>query len=219
MELTKEQVRQVEVYLQKKNFNYIDLKEEVLDHIISDIERITAKEISFENAFKMVALKWERHFKEASSLYFGIQYSQTKIVLEKAVKMFRPFFFVYLSAYFLPVLILKNFPIVFSEKTIDFLNLLFNSIASLSLIYFIFMIVRGVISKVKTTYRFILKTQYLAIIFLIIPLLSGSLFNDQGNLNAVFTGFLFAGLSVTYTCHYFLRKHNETVRLSQKNKV
>ena len=30
MELTKEQVRQVEVYLQKKNFNYIDLKEEVL---------------------------------------------------------------------------------------------------------------------------------------------------------------------------------------------
>jgi len=143
MELTKEQVRQVEVYLQKKNFNYIDLKEEVLDHIISDIERITAKEISFENAFKMVALKWERHFKEASSLYFGIQYSQTKIVLEKAVKMFRPFFFVYLSAYFLPVLILKNFPIVFSEKTIDFLNLLFNSIASLSLIYFIFMIVRG----------------------------------------------------------------------------
>ena len=51
MELTKEQVRQVEVYLQKKNFNYIDLKEEVLDHIVSDIERITAKEISFENAF------------------------------------------------------------------------------------------------------------------------------------------------------------------------
>ena len=81
------------------------------------------------------------------------------------------------------------------------------------------MIVKGVTSKVKTTYRFILKTQYLAIIFLIIPLLSGSHFNDQGNLNAVFTGFLFAGLSVTYTCHYFLRKHNEIARSYQKCKL
>tara|TARA_B110000091_G_scaffold153922_1_gene163858 strand:- start:476 stop:1129 length:654 start_codon:yes stop_codon:yes gene_type:complete len=216
MELTKEQVRQVEAYLQKKNFNFIDLKEEVLDHIVSDIENFTAKGLSFENAFKMIVLKWEQHFKETSSFYFGIQYYQSKIVLEKAVKMFRPFFFVYLSAYSLPVLFLNTFSIVFSEKSIDFLNLLFNAIAFLSLIYFIFIIIRGVTSKVKTTYRFILKTQYLAVIFLIIPLLSGNHFNDKGNLNAIFTGFLLAGFSVTYTCHYFLRKHNETVR-SYKN--
>ena len=61
MELTKEQLLLVEEYLQKKNFNFIDLKGEVLDHIISDIENFIAKGLCFENAFKMIVLKWEQH--------------------------------------------------------------------------------------------------------------------------------------------------------------
>ena len=40
MELSQEQQRQVEVYLQNKDFDFIDLKVEVLDHKISDIESL-----------------------------------------------------------------------------------------------------------------------------------------------------------------------------------
>ena len=53
MELTKNQIHKVEQYLKHKNFDFVDLKIEVLDHIISDIEMKMSKSFSFENAFKM----------------------------------------------------------------------------------------------------------------------------------------------------------------------
>ena len=53
MELTKEQIQQVERYLDKKNFDFIDLKVEVLDHMVSDIESFLVNNYTFENAFKI----------------------------------------------------------------------------------------------------------------------------------------------------------------------
>ena len=52
-------------------------------------------------------------------------------------------------------------------------------------------------------------------IFLVIPLFIGNHFNDKGNLNAVFTGFLFGGFAVTYICHHFYKKHKEAIRKYQ----
>jgi hypothetical protein len=116
-----------------------------------------------------------------------------------------------LAAYLLPILILKNFSFVFSKTSIDFFNGFLNALAISFLMYMIFMIVKVITSKVKTTYRFILKTQYLGVIFLIIPLLMGNHFNNQGELNPVFTGFLFGGFAVTYICHHFYKKHEEAI--------
>jgi len=59
MELTKEQLQQVETYLDKKSFDFIDLKVEVLDHMVSDIESFLGNNYSFENAFKIIVLKWD----------------------------------------------------------------------------------------------------------------------------------------------------------------
>jgi hypothetical protein len=212
MELTTQQIQQVELYLNKKGFDFIDLKDEVLDHMISDIENLRTKNLSFENAFKITVLKWNTHFRETSSFFFGFQYSDSKIVVKKAVKIFKPFYFLYLAAYLLPILILKNFSFVFSKTSIDFFNGFLNALAISFLMYMIFMIVKVITSKVKTTYRFILKTQYLGVIFLIIPLLMGNHFNNQGELNPVFTGFLFGGFAVTYICHHFYKKHEEEIK-------
>jgi hypothetical protein len=213
MEITKKQIKQVETYLDKKSFDFIDLKVEVLDHMVSDIESFLDNNYSFDNAFKITVLKWDKHFKDTSSFYFGFQYSESKIVVKKAIKMFRPFYLIYLSAYILPVLFLKNVSIVFSKNTIYLLNGFLNLITAVFLIYLIFIIIKVIKSKVKTTYRFILRTQYLGMIFLVIPLLMGNHFNDKGNLNAVFTGFLFGGFAVTYICHYFFKKHQEAINI------
>lgn len=70
MEITTEQIQQVETYLTKKNFDFIDLKVEVLDHMISDIESLLTKKYSFEDAFRITVLKWEKYFEETSSFYF-----------------------------------------------------------------------------------------------------------------------------------------------------
>jgi hypothetical protein len=211
MEITTKQIQQVEIYLDKKSFDFIDLKVEVLDHMISDIESFLDNNYSFENAFKLTVLKWDQHFKDTSSFYFGLQYHESKIVVKKAIKMFRPFYFIYLSSYILPVLFLKNFSIVFSKNTIYLVNEFLNLITAVLLIYLIFIIIKVIKTKVKTTYRFVLRAQYLGMIFLVIPLLMGSHFNDKGNLEPVFTGFLCGGFAVTYICHYFFKKHKEAI--------
>ncbi|MGJ8760165.1 MAG: hypothetical protein ACSHXA_06445 [Polaribacter sp.] len=212
MELTKKQLQRVEHYLNKKEFNYIDLKLEILDHMISDIESCINREHSFEEAFKITILKWDKHFDETASFYFGLMYHEPSILVKNASKIFKPFYFWYLTACFLPMLIFTNFKIVFP----NLLNQLLYAISVFCLIYLLFIIVKNIRSNIKTTYSYILKTQYY-IIFNLIMFLSYSLlklnyFNDEGNINGVFLGFHIAGFAVTYICHYFYKKHKETIK-------
>ena len=104
MEITAQQLQEIENYLAKIKFDFVDLNAEILDHITSGIESLLDKDYSFENAFALVKLRWETHFKDTSSFFFGLMYSDSKIVVKKAVKMFKPFYFLYLTAYILPMI-------------------------------------------------------------------------------------------------------------------
>ena len=212
MEITKQQLHEIENYLAKIKFDFVDLNAEILDHITSDVESLLDKNHSFENAFALVKLRWEKHFRDTSSFFFGLQYSESKIVVKKAVKMFKPFYFLYLAASFLPLILLKKFLFDFSKNMRDFLNGFLFYAASIALLYMIFIIVKTIQTKVKTTYRFILKTQYLGVVFLILPLLMGNYFTDKGNPNAILIGFLFGGFAVTYICHHFYKRHLEAIK-------
>jgi hypothetical protein len=213
MEITTEQIQQVETYLTKKNFDFIDLKVEVLDHMISDIESLLTKKYSFEYAFRITVLKWEKYFEETSSFYFGFSYSESKIVVKKAIKMFKPFYFIYLAAYFLPVAFLKLVPIKVAEDTASFINGFLVSSASILLTYLFIIVIKAKQSKVKTTYRFILKTQYLSVVLLVLGVFLGPIFNDEGEMNAAFTGFTSVGFAVVFFCPLFYNKHEEAIHL------
>ena len=210
MELTKEQVQRVEHYLNVKEVAYIDLRMEILDHIVSDVEHFLSKNYTFENAFTTVKLRWENHFKETSSLYLGLYYSESKIVVKKAVKIFKPFYFLYLVAYILPVAFLKLFPIQVSENTTNIVNVFLFPFSIIMLVYMLFIITSVRKLKVKSTYRFILKTQYTGLILLITGLTIG-VFKDDGEVSAVFTGFVSGGCAVVFICHYFYKKHKEAI--------
>jgi hypothetical protein len=215
MELTTQQTKQVEQYLDNKNFDFIDLKPEILDHIISDIEALMLKNLTFESSFKMTILKWEKHFKETSSFFFGMLYSESKIVVQKAVKLFKPFYFVYLASYFLPTIFLKLVPLKFTAGFVDFINGFLISFSLVMMVYMFFIIIKTIKSKMKTTYRFILKTQYFGLILLIMGLAVG-VFNENGEMNPVFTGFVCGGFSVVFICHHFYKKHLKAI---QKYKI
>ncbi|WP_343328340.1 hypothetical protein [Polaribacter staleyi] len=176
--------------------------------MVSDVEYFIDKNFLFENAFKATILKWDKHFDETTSFYFGLQYNEAEIVVKNAVKIFKPFYFIYLVAYSLPVIIFTNFNIVLSKNTINNLNQIVYTTSATCLIYLLYIIVSNIKSKVKTTYSYILKTQYLSIIFIIISLIRGNYFNDNG----VFLGFFSAGFAVTYICHYFYKKHKEAIK-------
>ena len=211
MEITKKQQQQLEVYLQNKDFDFIDLNIEVLDHMISDIESLLRKNYSFENAFKITILKWEKYFKETSSFYLGRYYTESKIVVKKAIKIFKPFYFLYLAAYILPVAFLKLVPIQVAENTADFINNFLFSFAASLLCYMFFIFVKTMRSKVKTTYRFILKTQYGGLVLLIMGLAIGVI-KENGEMNPVFAGFTCGGFAVAFICHYFYKKHVEAIK-------
>ena len=212
MEITTKQIQQVETYLDKKNFDFIDLKVEVLDHMISDIESLLDNNYSFENAFKLTVLKWDKHFKDTSSFYFGVQYQESNIVVKKAIKMFRPFYFLYLAVYILPFAFLKLVPIKVAEDIASFINSFLVSSASILLAYLFIIFIKTKRSKVKTTYRFIIKTQYLSVVLLVLGVFLGAVFNDEGEMNAVSTGFTSGGFAVVFICHYFFKKHEEAIK-------
>jgi len=212
MELAKEQIEYIEKYLTYKQVDYLDLKIEILDHIISDIEQLINQKYSFELAFSKVQKKWNRYFKENSSFYFGLQYTTPKIVLKKAIKEFRRFYFIYMISYFLPFIFLTKLHIQFPQKALFFVNSMLKTIIFLALLSMSFMMYKTIKSKVKTTYSFILKTQRLGIIFLIIPLFIHSYFNKEG----VFFGFSMAGLVVAYICYYFYKKHLLEIEKNKK---
>ena len=210
MKLTKEQIFKIEKYLDHKYFDAIDLRPEILDHMISDIERKMNRNLSFENAFKMTVLKWDNHFKDTSSFFFGMLYSNSKIVVKKAVKVFKPFYFLYLATYFLPVVFLQLNPIRVSESAVDFINGFLHSFSVVMLGCMFFIIIKTRLSKVKTTFRFILSTQYFGLILLEMGLAVG-VFKDNGEFNPVFTGFVCAGYTVVFICHHFYKKHLEVI--------
>ena len=211
MEITKEQIQQIETYLQKRKVDFIDLKVEILDHMISDIEQLMSKNHSFENALKMTTIKWERHFTNRSSFYFGYWYSESKIVVNKAVKEFKKFYFLYFASYFLPLAFLENVAIQFEKSTVILINQMVVLLTFLSLSYILFIFIKTTFSKQKTTYHFILKTQFTGAIFLVIFLFLGDLFQDNRMLQPIFTGFTFASFVVTYICHHFYKKHQAVV--------
>jgi hypothetical protein len=210
MNLTKEQLQIIENYLQKKKFEYIDLKYEVLDHIISDIESLLDKNISFDIAFKFITLKWDKYFRETSSFYFGLMFHASKLVVNKAKKIFKSYYFLFLSLYFLPIVFNTFFKIRIDKNIVDFINE-FVLLSSLVLFVYILIIARKIVkTKIKTTYSFIIKTQYLGATFLVIGSLN-QVFDKEGFLSGTSTSMLLAGYFVVFICHYFYKKHKETI--------
>ena len=160
MELTKQQQQEIEDYIKSNDVDYIDLKIELLDHITSDVEHLISRGFTFEKASKLAKQKWKKHFRRSSSIFLGLQYSTSKIVLRKAVKEFKPFYLLYILTYFLPFIIFKYISVDFTDNIMSFVNRFFKITTLLALLYFVFIIFKVMRSKEKTTYRFILKTQY-----------------------------------------------------------
>ena len=159
----------------------------------------------------MVRIRWEKHFRDSSSFYFGLQFSESKIVVKKAAKIFKRFYFIYLISFLLPVIFLKQITIKVEKNTAEIINnfLVFTTV--LGIIYMIFIIINTIQSRVKSTYRFILKTQYIGLLFLVLIAFNGGVFSDKGEMNPIFTGFSCGGFTLVFIYHYFYKKHKDAI--------
>ena len=216
MELTKEQIQRIEHYLNAKNITYIDIRLEILDHIISDIETKMIKEnLDFETAFYNVTVKWNHHLKETSSWYFGVAFSAPKIVIEKAKNFYKKQFLVSNTLFAFLILLAfieskLNYKIL-EDTQLNSTNVLV-SINALCLIIYTFLIVSNSKIKQKTIYSFILKTQSLGLFFSVISISFSGIIenvNHAYNLTLMF-------VIVTFNYFYSYNKHKKEI---QKYKV
>ncbi len=212
MELTEQQLQRVEDYLVKKKITYVDLRMEVFDHIVSDIERLIAEENSFEDAFTMVRIRWQKHFKETNSFYFGITYSAPNIVLKKAKNIYKKWFLVFFSAYIIPVLIIKNINFSISKYLRDNIIISIKIISVFLFLTLIFLLFKKYKTKGITTYSFVLKTQTWNLIFEPIMLFNFLFLMNNESVNSISIGVFSVFLFSVYSYYHFLKKHIEIIK-------
>ena len=213
MELTKQDIQVVKSYV-NKYLNYVDLKIEVLDHMIMDTEKYMQKlHISFEEAFTKTTLKWNRILqKDVNFIYFGSLFYAPRIVINKAKKIYKFYFFGYLAVYFLPLLLFKKFTPVFNDNFITYFDTTVYLLLYVALVVFNFIWLKIFFGKYKTTYSFIIKTFLFMNVFLIIPLIDKTFFTNEGKLTFIFVSFASTFLYITTISLLFYSKHLKSLK-------
>lgn len=162
MKLNKEQVSKIDTILEKSGVVYIDYKYEILDHIATEVEQLMEEtDRDFEYAFTLILEKWNPKLKKSSSTLFGYLWEIPEILMQKAKKLYWQKTI---------VLIITSFvlcPILYFAK--DFIPKIFDAIWYFFIGILIFQCI-GYIqirrSKLKTTFGFLYKQQFLAFLFL-----------------------------------------------------
>lgn len=176
MELTKEQIQRVNKYLNVKGVKFIDFRVEVFDHIVSQIEqKLEIKNTDFETVFYQVTDEWNKQLNSSSSFIFGLAYSAPKIVMNKAKKVFKPFFFFTLVLCILPGILMTFLDLEISPEVVDKTSRTINIIALLLSSVWLFTTIKTNEDKIKTVYSFIIKTQSLTIIYVPLMVLTSSI--------------------------------------------
>ncbi|KGL62570.1 hypothetical protein [Polaribacter sp. Hel1_85] len=213
MELTTGEIQRVEHYLDVKDIKFIDIRFEVLDHIISDIEsKITKENIDFETAFSHVTDKWNVHLKHSSSYMFGTMFSVPKIVLKKAKKRFSKWFFIPFLIFFATYFLVEKSSYFLSENILDEFNMLFQFLSVSSFIVFVTLFLLKHKLKTSTTYSFILNTQSLNLFMALIILFDYNYINRDGTLDSIQVSILLCYIYSTYTYFHFYKKHKEAIK-------
>ncbi|CAM1361686.1 hypothetical protein [Tenacibaculum xiamenense] len=211
MELTTHQIQRVENYLKHKGIYYEDIKIEILDHFLSDIEDQMYNNISFEDAFTNSKLKWLPHLTYSSSFHTGYAYSKPKFVIEK-LKTFVKYnnYKIYgITLLLILGIKLNKFEIVVPHSSIVRAIvdgwILFTSAAII--ISYIFILLK----KVKTSYRFIFETQILGYLFF--PLfMRGSNFLKNGNADLFDISIILYSIVIVHFAVKVFRKHLEFIK-------
>lgn len=213
MELTKSQIQQIENYLTDINFDYQDLKPEIIDHMASEIEDSMQNDlIDFDTAFVLVRIKWNKSFRKVSGFYFGRFSSAPKIIIKKASKIYRPFYIGLLLSYFIPLLLFKNVlpDVSIANKPIaTYLSF----VALLSVVVSLFVLIKIRSSKINTIYKFIIKTNMVSAFFLSFLVLLFFFLKAYSN---IFIPFYCSAIYISFMFSYFYAKHHKFL---SKNRI
>lgn len=215
MKLTKEQILQIENYLTNKEIKYIDIRFEILDHIISDVEFIIKnKNISFEEALDEVKLKWDKSLRLKSSLFLGYTNLGPSIFINKCVKIYKPLWLkTIISMVFFLVLIYAileffKLDLLYFYSVIKLLYILTILIFTGTLLFWRIKIKRN---KLKTSFSYLLNKQVFPNIFFILILLDNLFDEKPENIDFFDLAMLSITVSIVLIGNSLYKNHAKTV--------
>ncbi len=174
--LTKEQIQQIEDYLTNKDVEYIDLRYEILDHIISDVEFIIENSSSsFEDTLDKVKLKWNKNFTITSSWWLGVSNYVPLIFINKCLRIYKPlvlknlFGIVLFLIFIYAILYFFQFDLLYFYSVIKMVYI----VSTLTFIgFFIFWKIKIKRIKQKSSFSYLINKQIFPNIFFLLILLS-----------------------------------------------
>lgn len=93
MKLTQDQIQKIENYLDIKRLTHLDLKNEVKDHMATDIENVMEEDgLGFQEAFDTAIDKWNPELADYSSFWLGWAWRGPKIMMRKCVRKIKQFY-------------------------------------------------------------------------------------------------------------------------------
>lgn len=217
MKLNKEQIQQIEGYLDKKKIVYIDIRFEVLDHISTDIEYLMGNnDFSFESAFKEVTIKWNKSFKSTSSWLLS-NIDGPKMLIKKCVKIYKPLFVksLLLLILFIALGSFMNNSIEYSLT--NYKNIIFQLISIALILYcgiILFWYIKIRLAKINTTFSFLFRKRIIPNLFSVVifmPHLNGSYITRENKLNLIMFTMLFVYFLTFLGARYFYKKHLKVV--------
>ena len=216
--LTKEQIEIIEDYLTDKDVKYIDIRFEILDHLISNVEfLIEYRNISFKNAFDDVKLKWNKSLKSTSSFWLGLAHHGPSIFIDKCLRIYKPFLFKSILLTIVLICVIYGLKESFGFSLIPYKENITLFISVSQTIYIVFAIygyVRMKIKKINSTFSFLYYKQMFPNLFLAIiyhPLVNNSYFTNGNDFGYPWLVLLFIFFTTALGGRYLFKKHLEAI--------
>lgn len=166
MELTKEQIQEIEKFLDKKGVDLIDFRVEIFDHIASEIEKYMNDKNDFDIVFNQVTKKWNEELNSTSSFKLGLTYNAPKIVIKKAEKIYKNYNMRMLF-FSLPFFIMMFINLELYKEFFGKINEYTTMISGVLFCFTIYILLKSKESNIKTVYSFLIKTQSLFTLLLL----------------------------------------------------
>lgn len=208
MELSNEQIKRVEEYLNSKELNYMDIRHEVLDHIISDIENQISNNNSFEDAFLVAKQKWNKQLELSTSFITGLTFSRPKIVIQKAKNFFKTWLlFMLFFTFLIGVLIKQDIIISLISKKLELVVFTLSIISAVGIGYMYYKM-----KRTKTTFLFLFEKQVVPYIFLVLITIIDFDYSLVGKINLLSFLFCVANLFISVFGFKLYKNHQKVIQ-------
>lgn len=168
MKLSQNQIQKIETYLDFKELIQVDLRNEVMDHMATEIERsMGEKELDFNEALNQSITNWNLELADYSSWWIGWAWVGPKLMMQKAVKKTKQ---IYLRTILGIAVLMALFHLIYKVFDVSVFYETFNIVLGISYVIFLGLLLFGHFriknSDYHTSYRFLFKIHAIGFAFM-----------------------------------------------------